>query len=132
MFDFHFDTEQEQPISSPDALFRRLSVHIRQRNTYVLVARLPNEMIWRKVCVPLNEKTPGRDVFLCNTNLPIDLNLHNVSSSEIWLARERRVDIFAPRPEIFLYNVVEGNCSQFGAAFLLFRCFITGMYMSIH
>ena len=126
-----FYTEPRQSISFSDALFR-FRVHIHQPNTYILVARLREELIWRKVCVPLKERTQYRDNVFCNRNLPVDLDLHNVSASEVWLARGMKTDVYASYPEIFLHNVVEGNCSQFGGSLLSFRCFNTGMSVPIH
>ena len=125
-----FYTEREKFISFDDA---SLSVNLlpQQRNTYVPVVRLPGEDIWRKICIPLNEQIQHIEDLqqhpMCRElyNQPTEFDVDNVSSSNIWLARVK--DVAGLFHQLYLDNLVEGNCSQFGRNLLMLRCFSIGM-----
>ena len=112
----YFSTEREQSILFNNVSFI-LSIH--QQNTYIPVARLPGELIWRKICVSFKGLIDDLRSFMCNklSKQPVDLDIHNVSVSDVWLAQVKYVyDKFYTHFEVNLHlnNIVEGNCSQFG------------------
>ena len=104
----------------------RYILHPYLSQTYIPVARLPEEHKWRKICVTLDT-----DLHLNGFNLhdtlckelrkgTEELDKNNISSSEVWLAQIYR------RSEFHLNNIGEGSCSQFGRNLLLLtRCFKT-------
>ena len=113
-----------------------------QRNTYVPVARLPGERTWRKVCYPL-EDDKGSYVeqlqYLCQqfSNQPMEVDTHNVSSTEVWLARVVEesplsgIGYGTPLnlPGVHLDYIIPGNCSLYGSTLLLLECYNAGMLM---
>ena len=106
--------------------------HPGRQNTlsYIPVARLQGDSIWRKVCYPMGEGgayTRELQTTLCYrfSNQPMELAIQNVSSSEVWLARvrygfvdEMHIDHGEDMAGVTLAYIVDGNCSTYGTTLL--------------
>ena len=91
-----------------------------QRKVYIPVVHSSEENIWRRVCVTFEDDLLAIKKYLCDQVIlrQEELESTNVSLSEVWLAREHAHPFAAGFEEIYLDNIVTGDCSRYDRTLL--------------